>query len=85
MVKSVLPRKNLPDTSPVQPETQVIKRTDSEVNTGESIAETQQRQYQALVEWEKHCDVIDRYQLLAFGLRRRHALLRRILFLKAVA
>ena len=40
---------------------------------------------QALLEWEIQQDVIDRFKLLSFGLRRREALLRRIFFLKATA
>lgn len=40
---------------------------------------------QALLEWEIEQDVIDRFKLLSFGLRRRAALIRRISFIKAVA
>ena len=40
---------------------------------------------QALLEWEIEQDVIDRFKLLSFGLKRRAALIRRISFVKAVA
>lgn len=38
---------------------------------------------QALLDWEIEQDVIDRFKLLSFGLRRKAALMRRIHFVKA--
>jgi hypothetical protein len=60
------------------------KQTDLEEAPAIDKYELERIRLQALLDWEMEQDVKDRFQLLSFGLRRKEALIRRTMFLKAV-